>query len=334
MATPVTTKILFVNTRESDGVQDLMYSGLAKVLGPKNVIDYPWNPYFHFGRRKYPANLGYTSGSLLPSVAARLKSKTFSFVIVGAAKPACFQTYLSLVGSIPSSVPVVFLDGGDLGQLGGDMIRLNAEGLYHESIERRPFDAVFKREYPSDRELGKRVWPLQFSFNFDRLPRQLPSETKYDVAFWAVESNPVRTEVLKLIENRFDCRENGTHRNQVARRYVRKGVHYLRELAACKVVLNFPGVGWDTQRYWEVPALGRFMISMRPRILIPDNFLDQEHVVFCNDDLSDLIELCEYYLRNPVERERIASNAREFARRRHSNVARDSYMLEKLMTLR
>jgi len=93
-------------------------------------------------------------------------------------------------------------------------------------------------------------------------------------------------------------------------------------------VLNFPGAGWDTLRYWEVPALGRFMISQKPRIAIPHNFKEGQEVVFCRDDLSDLIELCQYYLDHPQEREAIARAAEAKAREKHSDEARAKYIME------
>lgn len=91
--------------------------------------------------------------------------------------------------------------------------------------------------------------------------------------------------------------------------YTRKGLRYLEELKSCKIVLNFRGVGWDTLRYWETPAIGRFMITQRPRIVIPDNFRDGKEIVFCKDDLSDMIDLCQHYLENDEERETIARDA-------------------------
>jgi spore maturation protein CgeB len=119
----------------------------------------------------------------------------------------------------------------------------------------------------------------------------------------------------------------------VFRKYARKGEKYLQELQRCKIVLNFRGVGWDTLRYWETPAVGRFMISQKPGIVIPDNFVDGTEIIFCKDDLSDLIELCEYYLQRDVERESIADNARKAARERHSDVSRAQYFLQKINKL-
>ena len=54
-----------------------------------------------------------------------------------------------------------------------------------------------------------------------------------------------------------------------------------KSFSVVKVVLNFRGGGWDTLRYWEVPALGTFMISGKPGFEIPNNFVDGESIVYC-----------------------------------------------------
>lgn len=325
-------KLLFINSKESDYLQDLTYSGLVKVLGAENVVDYPWNPYYHIKyRRVYPRNLGYAPNSLFSSLSSRFSSSDFDAVLVGSTKPKCFQSYLRIMSRIPVSTPVIFIDGGDYSNIGGDMERLNALHLYDEAVAKRPFDLIFKREYLQNIDYPDNIMPLPFSFNFDSFKPKLSKDSfKYDVSFWGVESDPVRTKALDLLQDRFDCRDNGTVRNQVFKKYKRKGLRYLEELGSCKIVLNFRGGGWDTLRYWEAPAVGRFMISQRPGIVIPDNFRDGKEIVFCRDDLSDLIDLCTYYLENDSEREIIAKNAFELARRHHSDEARAKYLLGKV----
>lgn len=318
------TGILFINTPETDYLQDLSYSGLVKVLGRGRVVDQPWNPRFHLPLKGYPRNLG-RSGFAWPRILADAGS--FGLVIVGAAKPRCLQSYLSIVERIPPSTPVAFIDGGDWPEVGGDLKRLGGWDLYLEAARKRPFDLVFKREIIEGTNFPANAFPLPLSFNFGRLPGKA-SSLKYQVSFWAVESNPARTRALELLEDRFDCRDNGTVRNQVFSKYRRKGLRYLEELASCALVLNFPGAGWDTLRYWEVPALGRPMISMRPRIAIPDNFEDGKEIVFCRDDLSDLVDLCRYYLDHAEEREAMARAAQAKAREKHSDEARARYMMD------
>jgi spore maturation protein CgeB len=114
------------------------------------------------------------------------------------------------------------------------------------------------------------------------------------------------------------------------KKYKRKGLFYLQELARCKIGLNFRGAGWDTLRYWEIPALGGFMISQRPQIMIENNYIDGEEIVFCKDDLSDLIELCEYYLEHEDERKRIANNSKKKTEAYHTDTQRALYIKQKI----
>ena len=318
-------KILYINSHSADYVQDLTYSGLVKLIGLKNIIDYKWNPKFHIPYKKYPKNLGHVPGSFLSSL-ANLDLKHFDIVFVGSAKVDCFETYLDFMDRIPTDVPVVFIDGGDQSIIGNDLTMYGRPDLYSEAIERRPFDVVFKREMLIGQEYEKNVYPLPMSFNMDRV-RKLSNDKKYDVSFWAVESHPIRIQALDLLSNQFDCKANGTVRHQKYSMYKRKGGFYLQELARCNIVLNFRGGGWDTMRYWEVPAVGSFMISQQPQIMIPNNFKHEKHAVFCQHDLSDLIELCEYYLKNDIVREQIAANGKNHLLQCHTDMKRAEYII-------
>ncbi len=321
-------KLLFINDRKPDYLQDLTYSGLAGILGPGNVIDHPWNPHYHLQRGRYPRNLGHVRNSLFRSLLSRAPAGRCDAVIIGAAKPACFVEYLKIARDIPDSTPVIFIDGGDWPVIGGDLYRLKASSVYERAVAIRPFDLVGKREYLMESGYAHNVFPLPFSCNFDCFARaRQPSAFKYGVAFWAVESHPIRSAVLDRLDGRFDCRENGSVRNQIFKKYRRRGIRYLEELQSCRVVLNFRGTGWDTLRYWETPGLGRFMISQRPAIRLPDDFRDGQEIVYCRDDLSDLLDLCGYYLDHPEERETIARNARTLALEKHSSLARARYLL-------
>ena len=324
-------KVLYINRSKKEYFQDLLYSGLVKLLGVSNVIDFPWNHRFHFPYRRYPQNLGLVKGSFGGSIFNRFHMKDYSIVIVPVCHPDTFRIYLDIIDSLPASVITVFADGGDWPDVAGDLDRVGGAELYAEVMSKRPFDYIFKRECLIDRVYESNVFSLPMSFNFDRLPR-LNKKQKYDVSFWAVESDPVRTKALTMLEDEFDCRKNGTVRNQVMKKYKRKGNFYLQEIADCKVVLNFRGVGWDTLRYWEVPAVGGFMISQKPKILIDNDFVDKEEVVYCQDDLSDLIELCNYYLNNEDERERISRNALQKMHEHHTDFHRAKKLIDTVMT--
>lgn len=317
-------KILFINSLSADYVQDLTYSGLVKVFGKENIIDYPWNKKYHVPYKKYPKNLGYTPGSFWSSLTNRSFSD-IDLVIIGSSKVDCFESYFDILDKIPASVKTVFVDGGDQSEIGRDLTIYGRPELYDKVIGKRQFDHIFKREYLIDAIHFDNVHPFPISFNMDRLP-QISQGYKYDVSFWAVESDPIRVAALNLLQDKFDCEQNGTVRNQKFSRYKRKGNFYLQELAACKIVLNFRGGGWDTMRYWEVPAVGAFMMSQKPGIVIPNDFEHGKEVVFVNNDLSDLIDLAKYYLNHEQEREEIAKNGHQKLLAFHTDVKRIDYM--------
>ncbi len=70
-----------------------------------------------------------------------------------------------------------------------------------------------------------------------------------------------------------------------------------------------------------------FMISQRPGIVIKNNFIDGKEVVFCNDNIDDLVDLCQYYLDNESGRKVIAENARQKLLEHHTDVHRAKEIL-------
>jgi hypothetical protein len=320
-------KILYICSARFDYLQDLTYGGLVKVLGKSNVIDYPWNPKFNLPIKAYPKNLGFQSISFRFPMMNNFKE--IDFVILASAKKDALESYIKILPLIKNK-PILFLDGGDLPEIGGDFYRHHCSNLYEETIQQRPFDIILKREYiPSVHDSHSNIFPFPFSFPYTiSLPPLAESLKIYDVSFWGQQHPQVRTDALKRLAGKYDCDQNGTTLNQNFKTYKRKGLFYLKEISRCKIVLNFRGLGWDTMRYWEVPAVGSFMISQVPQILIPNNFESGKHLVWCSDSLDDLIDLIDYYLARPSEREQMALSAREHLLKYHLNTARASTLIE------
>lgn len=321
-------KILFLNSTRYDYLQDVVYSGLIKILGTKNIKTIPFNLSYIFNKREYPKNLGYNKNTVTSYLKAQLLPFNYDCVIIGAAKKQAFECYLKIVDKIPKHIPIIFIDGGDVDWVGGDLERTNCYHLYEDAINKRPFDIVFKREMIIDKMYESNVYPCPFAFNFDRIDGCKTTNLKYDVSFWAVESHPIRTQVLTMLQDKYDCKENGSTLNQTFKNYNRKGKFYFEELQSSKIVLNFRGSGWDTLRYWEVPALKTFMISQKPQIVIPQAFEHDKNIIYCNDDLSDLIDLIDYYLINNEKRNKIAENSYNHLRNHHSDIERAKYILQ------
>lgn len=320
-------KILYINSHHFDYLQDLTYSGLCKVFGKSNIYDYRWNLKFHYSYRPYPKNIAQNKPFSLKSLL--LFSYDFDVVFVAATKPDAFETYLQIAHKIPPKAKVILLDGGDRDEIGGDLERLGAGELYQKAREIRDFDVIFKREYLQNKEYAPNIHPLPFSFNLDKLPL-LDGNFKYNVTFWAADNHPTRHAIFEQLRGKFDCDQNGTTPNFDFKSYPRKGDFYLQELARSKIALNARGGGWDTLRYWEIPAVGTLMITPRQQIVIPNDFIHGQSVVFCNDDASDVAELCAYYLTHQDKKEEIAKNSNAHLKTFHTDEVRVKYIFDKL----
>jgi glycosyl transferase family 1 len=320
-------KVLFIGSKKYDYMQDIVYSGLIKILGFKNVFEYNWNKKYHIPHKKYPKNLGYFKYSFFSSI--HFSKRGYDLVILAATKPDCFKSYINLAPNIPSNIPVVWIDGGDRPEVGGDLERLGEPSLLKQAQAIRNFDLIFKREMKIGQNYPKYVYPLTFGFNLSVVPERLPKRKKYDVAFWAGESHPIRTKVLNLLHNQFDCNSNGTSKGVGLASFSRKGTFYLEELSACKINLSFRGGGFDTLRYWEIPAVGSLLISEPNDIQIPDNFEHQKHAIFCDSSAEDLINICNFYLKENDKREKIAIEGKKHLHNFHTDEQRAKFILKK-----
>lgn len=313
-------RLLFVHSGKTDYLQDALYSGLVEVLGEKSVLCSSWYKRYHLGLWQHPRNLGYV-GFQIPRWISREDLKTIDAVIIASCKAETFKAFLGIESLLPKQAKIVFVDGGDDPRIAGDLERENSMHLFGTMLQKRDLHLVFKREMLLDATYAQNVFPLNFSSGLDTTDVRSHFSRSIDVAFWAVESHPTRTRILRSLSDKFDCTANGTVQGNSFRRYTRTGRAYLQALQDVKISLNYRGAGWDTLRYWEVCALGGFLISQRPSIHIPNNFEHERSIVFVDDDPGEMLDRCEYYLRKDAERERIGaaaqSHSKQFHRKRH-----------------
>jgi hypothetical protein len=85
----------------------------------------------------------------------------------------------------------------------------------------------------------------------------------------------------------------------------------LREVARARVCLDLPGNGDLCHRLVEYLAVGACVVGPRPGVELHVPLVDGEHVAYAADDLSDLVEVCERYVRDAPARERMAAAARD-----------------------
>ena len=70
------------------------------------------------------------------------------------------------------------------------------------------------------------------------------------------------------------------------------------------------------------------MLSQKPGIEIPDNFVHGEHVAFCRDDLSDLTSLLDYYLSHEDEMAEMTERAKQHLQKYHTHLRRAEFLID------
>jgi spore maturation protein CgeB len=93
--------------------------------------------------------------------------------------------------------------------------------------------------------------------------------------------------------------------NGLIHKYEEEGAAY----RACKIAINlshFAYSRYSSDRMFRILGTGAFCLTHRFPDIEQDFDVGNELVVW--EDLDDLVRKCEYYLANPVERERIALN--------------------------
>lgn len=86
----------------------------------------------------------------------------------------------------------------------------------------------------------------------------------------------------------------------------------LREAARARVCIDMPGNGPFCYRLVEYLAIGSCIVAPRHAGIMHADLCDREHIVYCRDDLSDLADLCAYYVENDLARGAVATNAARF----------------------
>lgn len=87
---------------------------------------------------------------------------------------------------------------------------------------------------------------------------------------------------------------------------------FLREVARSKICIDLPGNGDFCFRLIDYLAVGACIISFPHRTALHSPLVDRTHIVYAKEDLSDIVDLCAFYLENEEEREEICRNSREF----------------------
>jgi hypothetical protein len=87
---------------------------------------------------------------------------------------------------------------------------------------------------------------------------------------------------------------------------------FLREASQAKISIDLPGYGAFCHRLVEFLGLGTCVAAVRHANSLHVPLTEGMHYVAVKDDLSDLVDVCRYYLSREAERAEIARSGRDF----------------------
>ena len=164
-----------------------------------------------------------------------------------------------------------------------------------------PYENVVPGGYvPSNTEFLHRALPL-LRFLRNRLSYEHDVYGRFSLKF----ASEVRAKAYRLLSNQDQFRYEGS----LARaRYSR----FLHEVTRARVCIDLPGNGDFCFRLIEYLAVGACVVGPRHHNALHVPLIDGEHMRFTHDDLSDLVEICRFYLEHDEEREMMGRNAKNF----------------------
>lgn len=303
-------RILYLCHPESDYGSDLLYDGMRRILGPENVIEYPWKPTVHgqdFEKATgYPCTFHWSDGPRPLEELVRMAAEGAFDVILysdtlGTLPKDDVQQILAAAPAVPLFVLDMWDECGDF----LDIIR-SVGGL-------GPVAGHFKREMIAGLDFGPNTWPLLFAYPDDRLVREPQWEGREGV-FWAGKLiGGARRLTLSWVEIWTELSGGwGTP-------YTPE--EYSAVLEKQLIGLSLFGNGFDTVRYWELPAHGVMLLSERSPLVIPHDFEDGKHAVFY-DHAAELKEKLTHYLAHPEEAVAIAQAGHAHFLEYHTATAR------------
>src|SRR5438093_6123134 len=335
-------RVLYLTDPQLNYLADQLFTGIWKVLGQENVIDYPHKPAYHDPSCKAWYLPQYTTSLFeKDTVIDLLREKAFDLAVLSAPTRNVIGTVQDLMENAKLP-PLVLVDGED-----DDRIRWN-------TFEELGCGLYFKRAFRDRSQKGLEAWryywdssfdnsrfqsgvfPLHFSAILETIPHIDVSDKDVDVSFFGRASNKKRIEAVNILKKASGLRFEGGYyfepsdrKSKLVGRTMARlltkmtGDSYLSEsergerlspgeyynlLARSKMALSVRGGGFDTPRYWEIVASRTLLVSERPDIAIPHNFEHGKHAVFCRPDLNDLTEVVRYYVQHDDEREAITAN--------------------------
>ncbi|MCC6154464.1 MAG: glycosyltransferase family 1 protein [Candidatus Hydrogenedentes bacterium] len=311
-ATEWKPRVLFILYPRPHYGLDVQYYGLCEALGDENVVDFPFKPTLHGEKPEelahYPCMFNRRgSPHALEEILQQLKRGEFDVVVYGDVEGFVGEQTMKAIREAAGDTPIVLFDAQD-----DPLDQWEKVDAYIGGGLRMHF----KREMLSCWDYGERTVPMPFAYADLRVPA-FHGTARTTPLFWAGHRQfALRRLYLEQIEAKygFDLRKSYTQEE------------YAAALCDSRIGLNVFGFGYDTVRYWEIPAHGAMLLAERLPIDIPHDFVDGESAVFF-DDLSQLEEKLAYYMEHMEESAAFAARGHAHFLKHHTASARARQML-------
>ncbi|HNR33473.1 MAG TPA: glycosyltransferase, partial [Candidatus Hydrogenedentes bacterium] len=297
-------RVLFVlHPRPHYGL-DVLYDGLCATLGDNNVVEFPYKPSLHGAPpeeyKEYPCTFDRPGRPVaLEELLDQLAQGEFDVVLYGDCEANLPRETAHAIARAAGNTPLFIVDALDAAM---DLRARVMDQLGVASVA-----GYFKREMLRCVDYGPNAFPLPFAYPDCRVapaPGATPRPRQF---FWAGHrQSGLRRLFLERIEARLGV--------ELVAGYPQE--QYLTLLHESRVGLNCFGFGFDTVRYWELPAHGVVLFSERLPIRIPFDFVDGESAVFFGD-LEEMETKLDRLLASPDECARIAAAGRAQLLRHH-----------------
>ncbi|MDA0738244.1 MAG: glycosyltransferase [Nitrospirae bacterium] len=244
-------------------------------------------------------------------------------------------------------------------------IRLYFKRDYAWGTRNRVWDFIdAARSFHWDRSLFNHTYPLPLGVALQTIPPPPNVERTIDISYTGRSSHPCRPKVVAKLKQAATFQfDGGLYRDPDDQPYKMKGPWmerlrdkhfpstatppnyevsrlspdadgqgnnpYFNQIFQSKIAVSLRGGGLTPPiRYYEIVACKTLLLSDIPYSIIPNNFINKVHAIFFKRNLTDLVELAEYYLRHDAERQEIIEQGYQHLVNYHTCEKRAEYFLD------
>jgi Glycosyl transferases group 1 len=356
-------RILFLADDHLDYVSDPLYIGLSRLLGNEHVVDYPYKTAFHDSECR-PWYLIQRPGRRYSreETLDLLRDHAFDLVCLASFRQESLDECAQLYRNVPFP-PMVFVDGEDRASIRHDVVGqypiqvyFKRDYFWQRGSKFRDLGAL-AWTFRGNLRLFERTFPLPLSIVMEALPDFGGIRKEIDVSYRGRASHPSRVKAVEILSRMEGIKfSGGVYADPDDRKYKLKAgaferlrtkvldnglalaadrekkqapEAYYREIASSRIAVALRGGGLTPPpRYYEIVAMKTLLISDLPKAVIPNEFVDRCHAIYCKDDLSDLENLVRRYLREDAAREAIVNDGFTHLMKFHTCERRAEYFLD------